>query len=250
MRILLLDIETAPITCHAWGLWDQRIGLNQVLEPGHTLCWAAKWLGDKKVMFNSVYASSPESMLDDIHDLLDAADVVIHYNGTKFDIPTLHKEFLVHNMEPPAPFKQVDLLKVVRKQFKFPSNKLDFVSQALGLGSKHKHKGHELWVGCMNDDEASWRTMERYNKQDVILLEKLYKRLLPWIHNHPSVPVQNHAVDAPACPTCGSENVQRRGTSVTKTQRYRRYQCQECGTWSRSVICEKVDKKNVLVRDS
>jgi hypothetical protein len=77
-------------------------------------------------------------------------------------------------------------LKVVRQHFRFPSNKLDYVAQELGLGSKEKHEGFELWVKCMQRDLAAWQKMEKYNIQDVILLEKLYTTLLPWIISTPS----------------------------------------------------------------
>ena len=44
-------------------------------------------------------------MIKGIHKLLDECDAVIHYNGSKFDIPTLNKEFLLHGLHPPAPYK-------------------------------------------------------------------------------------------------------------------------------------------------
>lgn len=249
MRTLLIDIETAPLTVHTWSLWEQRVGLNQILDSGRTLCFAAKWVGEKAVVFDSVLKSTHAEMVSHAHQLLDAADAVIHYNGTKFDIPTLQKEFLLFGMAPPSPFKQIDLLKTARRQFKFPSNKLDYVAQALGVGSKIRHKGHELWIECMDLCPKAWKVMERYNKQDVILLEKVYNRLLPWIPNHPSVPLYRNE-SAPACPTCGSLHVQRRGLSRSRTGAYRRYQCQDCGTWSRSRLMEgKVDKE-LLVKDN
>ena len=96
-------------------------------------------------------------MLREIHKMLDKADAVCHYNGTRFDIPTLNKEFLLHNMLRPAPYKEIDLLKVARNQFKFTSNKLDYVVNALGLGGKVKHRGHDLWLGCMNNDLECWK---------------------------------------------------------------------------------------------
>jgi len=250
VKTLLLDIETAPLTVHAWGLWDQRIGLNQILDSGRTLCWAAKWLGDKKVMFDSVHYSEERGMVSRIHNLIDECDSVIHYNGTKFDIPTLNKAFLLHNMPPPAPYKQIDLLKTARRQFRFPSNKLDYVAQALGVGSKTRHKGHDLWVGCMNGVDADWKVMEKYNKQDVLLLEKVYNRLLPWIPNHPNVGLYNNITEK-ACTNCGSVNVQKRGLSHSKVSTYQRYQCSDCGGWSRERLADKdVSRKHLLVRDN
>lgn len=236
MKILLLDIESSPNVAHVWGIWQQNVGINQLMESSYVLCWAAKWLGEKEIMFDSVHVSKPKKMLKRIHDLISEADAVIHYNGTKFDMPTLNKEFLLHEMNPPAPYKQIDLLKQVRSQFRFPSNKLDYVAQRLGLGSKTAHEGHELWVKCMNKDKDAWFRMEEYNKQDVILLEKLYHRLLPWIKNHPN---HNHHATGQVCPSCGGTHLQKRGISVTTTSTYQRYQCRECGSWSQGTKQER-----------
>jgi hypothetical protein len=168
-------------------------------------------------------------MLKRVKTLMEA-DVIVHYNGTKFDIPTLNKEFVKRGMLPPSPYKQVDLLRVVRREFKFASNKLDYVSRALGLGGKEKHDGFMLWVDCMNNNLAAWKKMEKYNRQDVTLLEKLYNHLLPWIRSHP-----NHSAKAgvTCCPSCGSLDFQSRGTQATSTMTYQRYHCQDCGTWFR-----------------
>jgi len=231
MRILLLDIETAPNLAYCWGLWEQNIGINQIEDAGYVLCWAAKWLGEKDMMYDSVHQSTAKQMLRGVHKLLDEADAVVHYNGRKFDIPTLNKEFLLNKMSPPAPYKQIDLLQVSRGAFKFQSHKLDYVSKSLGLGTKTKHAGFQLWVDCMKGDKTAWKQMEEYNKNDVVLLEKVYHEFRPWIKNHP-----NHGAfdDLDACPHCASEKLQKRGMAVTRDQRYQRYQCGDCGAWSRS----------------
>ena len=119
------------------------------------MCWAAKWLGESDITFASVQHTDSKAMLSGIHQMLDEADAVIHYNGTKFDIPTLNKEFLLHDMPPPSPYKQIDLLRTVRSTFRFTSNKLDYVTQQLKLGGKTKHEGHELWIKCMANDPAA-----------------------------------------------------------------------------------------------
>jgi DNA polymerase elongation subunit (family B) len=231
MRILLLDIETSPNTASVWGLWQQNVSLNQLLESSYTMCYSAKWLGEKQVYFDSVHKSTPQSMLDGIHGLLEDADAVVHYNGTKFDMPTLHKEFLIHKMPPPPPAKQIDLLRVVKSQFRFPSNKLDYVAQRLGLGKKNDHEGHTLWLKCMNGDKKAWKTMENYNIQDVLLLEKLYKKLLPWI----KTPVNQGLMkdrNGFVCPTCAKPSLISKGFRYTTTGAYQRYQCKACGAYS------------------
>ena len=243
MKILLLDIETSPNTAHVWGLWQQNVSINQLMESSYVLCYAAKWLNSDEMLFDSVQQSKPKAMLKGIHGLLNEADAVVHYNGTKFDIPTLNKEFLLHRYSPPSPYKQIDLLRVVRSQFRFPSNKLDYVAQRLGLGQKHAHEGHELWVKCMNGDKDAWKRMADYNIQDVILLEDLYNTLLPWIKNPPN---RNLFNDIQGCPSCGHENLQKRGTAVSSTGTYQRYQCKSCGSWAQGTTA--LEKKKVEVK--
>ena len=219
------------MSAYVWGLYDQNIGLNQMIDTSKVLCYCAKWYNEKEVIFDSIHKSNHKKMLKGIHGLLDSADAVVTYNGNKFDLPVLYKEFLLSGFNPPQPAKKVDLLRVVRSNFRFASNKLDHVSQQLGLGRKTEHEGFELWLKCMNKDSAAWAKMEKYNIQDVVLLEKLYTRLLPWIKGHPN---QNLFHDSHVCPTCASTRLQRRGTAVTTTGTYQRFQCRDCGSWSQS----------------
>ena len=244
IKTLVLDIETAPHLATVWGLWQQNVAISQVLESGYTLCWAAKWHGAREILFDSTYKSGAKRMVRRIHGLLDSADEVVHYNGRKFDIPTLNKEFLLHGMTPPSPSRQVDLLSVCRSRFRMASNKLDYVSQALGIGHKLHHKGHELWLGCMDNDAASWRTMERYNRQDVVLLEKLYDRLIAWR----TIGV-NRSVHAGTCvcPKCSSDRVQARGLAYTNAGSYPRFQCRACGTWFRGNLQKRESTRSLPI---
>ena len=241
MNILLLDIETAPNLVHVWGLWNQNVGVPQIIDSGYVLSWAAKWYDEGTLMYDSLHQSTTRSMLKGIHALLDEADVVVHYNGTKFDIPTLNKEFLLAGFKPPAPYKQVDLLKVARTQFKFPSNKLDYVSRALGVATKVKHRGHQLWIDCMAGLDSAWKEMEIYNKQDVVVLEQVYYILLPWIKNHPNHGLYNEKC---SCPNCGGVSYKKRGWYYTANLKYQRYRCSSCGTWFRGVSSEGVRGKD------
>lgn len=244
MKILFLDVETSPNTAHVWGLFKANVGINQLLESSYVMCWAAKWAGNSKIMFNSIFHSSSEEMLKEIHLLMDEADVVIHYNGKKFDIPTLNKEFLLYNMSPPAPYRQIDILEIVRHRFRFPSNKLDYVAQRLGVGQKFEHEGHTLWIKCMANDPKAWKIMKKYNMEDVKLLEKVYMRILPWIPNHPNPAVYDEGHEPHCCPNCGSKNITKRGYSHTQATVWQRYQCKDCGTWSKGEKIKTV--KNTL----
>lgn len=229
-RILLIDIETAPMLVYTWGLWDQNIGINQIVEPTRMLCFAAKWLGEPETMFYSEYAHGRNAMVDEAHRLLDAADYVVHYYGSRFDVPHLNREFLGEGMTPPSPYRQVDLKLAVSKRFKFPSNKLQFVSQALGLSGKEDTGGFDLWRKCMDGDPAAWKRMEKYNRRDVTLLEEVYEALLPWIPQAP----HRHLYDGSGggCPACGGD-VALDGVYHTALSTYSRYRCNDCGSWFR-----------------
>jgi transposase-like protein len=67
----------------------------------------------------------------------------------------------------------------------------------------------------------------------VVLTERLYERVRPWIANHPSYAVRTGDL---VCPTCGAtpdQGYNRDGFRYTKTRAYQRYHCNRCGKWSR-----------------
>lgn len=234
MKTLYIDIETSPNIAHVWGLWKQNVGLNQLMETTDVICFASKWHGEPIEFFSNQGPGGKDFMVKQAHGLLDRADAVVHYNGESFDVPHLNREFLLLGLTPPSPYKQIDLLKAVKRTFRFPSNKLDHVSKATGLAGKVGHEGHELWVKCMAGDPDAWRRMEEYNRQDVQLLEELYGVLRPWIPGHPNVALYDESTEGLlCCPACGSDRVIKSGFAYTQVTRYQRYQCRDCGKWFR-----------------
>ncbi len=233
MRILTLDIETAPNLAWVWGMWQQNVGLNQLQCPGYVMCMAAKWLGEADVRFLGGPAPADRQvMLQSAHDLLSEADLVVTYNGDAFDLKHLNREFIEAGLQPPAPYISIDLLKEVRRHFKFASNKLDYVAGQLGLGHKVKHEGFELWLACITGDAKAWSRMETYNCQDVVLTEQLFERLRSWL-KLPHVALFSDALSVDSCVACGGQNLAPRGFAYTKTSRYQRFKCADCGKWNR-----------------
>lgn len=236
-KVLILDIENGPNIAAVWGLWDQNISTDMIHESSSVICFAAKWLGEEEVFFYSDYHDGHEAMIEAAWSLLDQATAVVHYNGEAHDIKHLNREFFVGNMTAPSPFKNIDLLKTMKQRFKFPSNKLDYVSQALGIGKKVKHPGYIMWKDAIygNEEEkaAAWELFREYNIGDIYLTEELHDRALGWISNYPVIYVAED-LDTPTCFKCGAtNNILDEGVEIVGAYIYPRLFCNVCESWMR-----------------
>lgn len=232
-RILTLDIETAPSLAYVWRLWDENIPLARLIEASEVLCFAAKWYGSKNVEFYSQFEHGREEMVKQAHRLLSEADIVVHFNGKRFDVPHLNREFLLGELPPPASFRQVDLFLTVRSRFKFVSNKLDHVASQLGLGEKlHEHVDFDLWKRCMDNDASAWKIMEKYNKQDVLLTEKVFDKIREWLGAEYHFGLYSDVEHC--CPYCGGLSLTKEGYYYTGASAFQRFSCDNCNGWSRT----------------
>lgn len=232
-NILCIDIETRPLVVYSWGLFDQHHSLNQIVDEGGTMCFAGKWYGDRTVTFRADWDVGHDEMIAEAWRMLDQADIVVGYNHRNFDIKHLHREFIKAGWGPPSPHKDIDLLQVARRRFKFPSNKLDWVARELDIGRKIDLCGQELWTGCINGDLACQKTMEEYNRHDVVLTEELYDRLRGWIPNHPNLNMYR-AERVSGCDQCGGTELEEAGFHYTPTRAYKQWRCSSCGGYSRA----------------
>lgn len=237
MRTLIYDIETSPNLGYVWGKWQQDV--IEYKEEWHILCFAYKWLGQPNTHVIALpdfprYKTDPTNdfeVVRTLHELFSEADVVVAHNGNSFDQKKAQARMLVHGMSPPEPYKQIDTKLVARRYFNFNSNKLDDLGIALGEGQKLETGGFTTWLGCMAGEKKSWAKMKKYNKQDVVLLEKIYLRMRPWIQNHPGANVVDEKIEG--CPKCGKGPLISRGYAHTNTSVYQRFRCSNCGGWSR-----------------
>jgi DNA polymerase elongation subunit (family B) len=239
-KILIFDVETAPILGYVWNLFDQNIALNQIKSDWHLLSWSAKWLGEKKVMYmdqrGAKDVSDDRKILAKLWELLDEADVVLTQNGKKFDVRKVNARFILQGFRPPSPYRHIDTLQLAKKHFGFTSNKLAYMSEKLCTKfKKSEHKkfpGFELWKACLAGNIQAWKEMEHYNKQDVLSLEELYLKLAPWGTGGVDLSVHDD-LQAPIC-NCGSIRLQSRGYAFSSVGKFKKYQCQECGAWMQS----------------
>ncbi len=235
-RILLYDIETMANRSYVWGKYEQDV--IAVDRHWFMLSFAWKWLGETTTHVLSLPdfkgykpgSDNDAALVTELWKLFDEADVIIAHNGNDFDNKKATARFIKWGLVPPTPYKQVDTKLIAKRYFRFDSNKLDDLGDYFGIGRKINTGGFALWLGCDAGDKSSWAKMCRYNKQDVVLLEKVYLRMLPFVTNHPNMNLLLGTTHN--CPNCGGCKLQKRGVQHTRTSSCQRYQCIDCFAWS------------------
>lgn len=254
-KVLILDIETAPIRAYVWNIWNQNIGLNQIESDWFCLTWSAKWLFDDKVYGGKLTGEEAireddKRIIQGVWEMINKADIVIAHNGDKFDMPKLNTRFLIHGLQPPLPYQSIDTLKHIRKQFGFTSNKLDYVNKILNLPRKKEHEGMPLWVKCIKGDDKSLQEMYDYNVEDVKILEETYLVIRPWIKPHPNMGLFILDEHSAHCPSCGSADLADQGKPyMTTVNAYEVFRCNNCGATGRRRKCVSMTpkvKNNIL----
>lgn len=246
-KVLVVDIETAPILGFVWDLWDQNVGLNQINSDWHLLSFSAKWLDSpaKETMYldqrHAKNIQDDKQLLRQLWRLFNEADIILGQNSKKFDVKKINARFIQAGFPPPSSFKQIDTVQMARKHFAFTSNKLEYLSDKLCKKYKKlthaKFSGFTLWTECLKGNMAAWNEMKRYNIHDVLATEELYNVLKAWSDNLPNFNLY-HSGEETIC-RCGSRDFVRNGYFYSATGKYQRYKCNKCNAETR-------DKKNLL----
>lgn len=256
-KVLVLDIETAPILGFVWSIWEQNLGLNQIKSDWYVLAWSAKWIGDppSKIMYadqrKAKNIEDDRKLLEGIWKLMDEADIIVTQNGKAFDQKKLNARFVLNGMKPPSSFKHIDTKQIASRHFGFTSNKLEYLTDKLCTKYKKirvkKFQGFELWQQCLAGNLAAWKEMERYNKYDVLSLEELYTKLIPWDN---TVNFALYCDEEVKVCSCGSKSFKRNGYSYTSAGKFQRFACTECGAESKSARNEfsKAKRESLLRR--
>lgn len=242
VKIAVLDIETRPAQAYVWGGFKQNVYLDQIIEPPRMLCFAVRWVGSGEVEFYSEWEHGQQDMLSAILHILDEADIVVGYNSDNFDIKHINAQLALNGFPPPRPYKSIDLMKESRANFRWFSGKLDFLAQQLVGDKKTTHEGFPLWVKCMSEAASDPEViearakMEEYNRQDVLVTEKVYIKMLPWLKRAPHMGMFMEA-DKDRCPHCGSEALRSDADGATVKSQVTTYHlrlCSDCHGWSRT----------------
>lgn len=239
-KVLLFDEETAPSLGWYFDLWKEGNIVATKID-WYMLSVAYKWLGERQVKAIALPdfkgykpgSENDEELIKALWKLFDEADILIAHNGDQFDIKKANARFAYYNLPPPSPYKTIDTKKVAKRYFNFTSNRLDDLGAYFGFGRKMVHTGFDLWKRCMAGDPAAWKMMVAYNKRDVILLEKIYLHLRPWITNHPTE-------NFDGCSNCPSLNLSKQGIKRTRTGYKQQFKCADCGAW-KSIAIKKIE---------
>lgn len=236
-NIVYLDIETTPHVAQVWGKWDQNV--VSFIQYSELLSYSAKFSSGTITTFGRNTATEKE-LVRCLWIIFDKADAIIAHNGNAFDIPRIMALFAKYKMKPPSPFKQIDT-KSMAKKFSFPSNSLNDLADYLGIGRKKETGGIDLWNRCIAGDKAAWKTMLEYNENDVLLLEKVYLRLLPFSNAHLNLGI---FYGKEVCIRCAYNKLQSRGIYRNQSGEYTRLYCPKCSKWQRTT--KKIEKVKTL----
>jgi DNA polymerase elongation subunit (family B) len=232
-RILTIDIETRPAQVYVWDIFRPFIGVDQIIDPGGVMCFAAKWHGQKKPIFFSDWDDGHDVMVKAAFEFFNEADVVVTYNGDDFDIRHLNTEFALAGKGEYEEFKSVDLYKIVKRRERHLSHKMLYIARRKNLGAqKLDAGGFQTWVDLSSPDEKvrkrAQRAMRRYNIGDIFTTEEMFDDQRSHI-KLPHIALYSEELDGGlTCPE-GHSDFEKRGFRRTNTRRYQRYQCRDCG---------------------
>ena len=248
VKILVIDLETSPLEYYGWGLFDQNPSLDMIIKDWSILSFAAKWLGDpeSEVMYqdtrNEKDPRDDSKLLRTIHSLVDEADVLLIQNS-KFDIGKFNARFIQAGLKPPSSYKVIDTYKIAKKKFGFTSNKLAYLTDKLCTTYKKldhgQFSGFKLWRECLAGNKKAWEEMEKYNKYDILSLEELYLKMAAW---DDSINIDVYHDELTDRCFCGSPDFRHTGYVYTKTSKFQRFTCSNCGK-------ERRGKDNLLSKD-
>lgn len=236
-KILIFDIETAPILAYTWRRFQQNIYSDQTIEDNWpVLTWSAKWLFDNKMYSmkmtpKEAICRDDKRVVEGLWHMINEADIVIAHNGLKFDMRMLNGRFFIHGMRPPSSVQVIDTLKAARRAMALPSFKLDDIAKYLGKEGKIK-TDFSWWTKFMEGEKEAIDQMQEYNDKDVYVLEEVYFALRPWIKPHPNLGLFVDHSDQ-TCPACASTELEKISEYATYVNTYDEYSCKSCGHISR-----------------
>jgi len=229
MRRLIWDIETSPNIAFTWRAGHKiYIDPENIINERAIICICYKWEGEKKVYSLEWNKGCDKKMIKCFIEIAKQADELVAHNGDRFDVKWLNTRALFHELDPDPFLKTVDTLVIARKHFYFNSNRLDYIGKYL-LGKQKLKTDFGMWWDIVKKNcPIAMSKMIKYCKQDVNLLESIWKKISHY-HNPKSHEGVIQGKEKWTCARCGSEDVIRvkqrvssRGTTTVQMK------CKSC----------------------
>lgn len=232
--IVSFDIEVSPALGYFYPpTWET--GILETVDRQKLMNFAWQIVGEKKISAKNL-SQMPNYKKDrfndrqlaiELHKVLSNADILLGHNSDNFDVKMANYFFLLHGLEPVPPAKYIDTKKIAKRYFRFMNNTLDNLGKEMGFGGKTEITYKDLWIPAfLNGDAKAWKMLDKYCKNDVDKTTKIYLKMRPFMHQHPSL--ARISGDWESCPRCGGYQHRVKAYRTTNTSRYRQYQCLEC----------------------
>jgi hypothetical protein len=186
-NILYLDIEVSKSLYFNYGskVYSNYLNVADLYKERYIISWAASYVGSKTVWSDCVTGKEARKWTDarilpQLRDLMESADIIAGHNVDAFDMKHINARLLLNEQEPVTGKKTLDTLKIARQKFAFESNKLDYISQKLGLRPKDDIR-NEDWLNIVKTgDEKTLSKVLKYNKGDVTSGKGVLERLMKY----------------------------------------------------------------------
>ena len=233
-KTLIYDIETSPCKGWFWGTGTQYVGAHNIREPGKIICVSYRymdWEEGKVEKLTWDRNQCDKKLVQKFYKVAQDAELIVGHNGDGYDKKWINARLAYHKLPTIRHLNTEDTLKQVRRQFKLPSYKLDFLCKYFEIGGKIATSSN-LWEAVVFDNNRSaLKDMVEYCDNDVLILEELYRRIYPYVDHKYNLAVRNGTPSA--CPQCGEDKAIKNGFMYTKTGRFQKYICKSCGFWYR-----------------
>jgi hypothetical protein len=244
-RILILDVERLDgITQQHW--WDRGdlknryVHYETVIRQPRTTIVCAKWYDRPEIIRLAEWdKGGRRRFLSRVHAMIRQADIIVGHNVDGADIPWLLGDLHIEAGLPPLPpFKTVDTLKVLRKQFKSgaPFKGLDAFCQIIGAPAKTDRYDRLAMERAATEKSIEDRErLTDYCAGDVIATQGLYDWCRPHIKNHPALFVDGKD-KLTVCNRCGHPTEPTAKRYVANIMTYSMRKCVSCQAYSRISI--------------
>jgi len=169
------------------GIFDLEMS-NLNADYGIILCGVVKPYGSDLVVYRidkyPLYKkdrANDKSLVVALRDALEEFDIIVSYNGKRFDIPFLNARLLAHGLTRLSKKKHIDVYWQARYKLKLSSSRLEAVQEYLGLETKKTRIDGRHWVRAVAGYKSDLDYIIDHCKLDVEVLEDVYDHMRPFI---------------------------------------------------------------------